>query len=296
MKYQKLLEKIYSDYERDNKIPRDSLCANVFQFFDDGRPPILHDSIKFQIASDLQQLEQAAPITNAYLIGEILTPYYSDISSIDVYVEIDPEAVDNLSTAGIYWNLNRINDRFATGTRHKIHYHLNTKRLDTDQVDAVYDIMNEKWIKRPDPVTPAITEIITDFNETMLNIDNETGKILRDKISIDEIRQLGTNDLQVLRHHVQQKFDALIDNLQYIAKIYPNKHAIQRLLNDDTLTTIEIQTYGQLMPEFIRIMFFKKYHYRKFIQRLDDMLMEEDEFDIPSLIRRNPVGRHFKRA
>lgn len=296
MKFEILSETLIKQIPRDNKIPRESLSPSIFQFFDDGRPPILHDSIKFQIGKDLSSLGEVAPITDAHMVGELLTPYFADNSNIEIYVSVDPEAIDNLATAGIFWNLKRLQGKYAVGTTHKIYYFMRTQEIDLNQVDAAYDVINERWLKRPEPVNPSVNEIITDFNETMMSIDNESGKIIRDKISIDKIRDLNKSNLQVLRHYIQKIYDGIEENLRYVVEIIPDNHAIKRLLNDDTLTLIELQTYGQSLPEFVRSLFFKKFYYIKFIQRLDDMLISEDEFDVKALISKNPVGNAFKKA
>lgn len=296
MKFEQLLENTFLTPENEIHIPRESLCPNVFQFFEDGRPPILQDSIKAQILTDIQMLENVVPITNFYLIGDVLTPYYTDRSDMNIYVEIDPQIIDQLASAQIFYNLKRINGRYATGTRHKINYLLHSQKLDVDTQNAVYDIVNERWIKRPEAVSPKIQEFLTKFNETILSIDNETGRILRDRISITEIRKLSKADLETLRYYIQKKYDRLVENLEAVVQLFPERESIERLLNDNTLTILEIQLWGQRLPDFIRRMFYEKLHTIKFIQRLDDFLIDEDQFDIKALVNTNEMGKYFKQA
>ena len=287
-------EMIHAD--KEIQIPRESLDSAVFQFFDDGRPPILMDSIKSQILQDLRNLEEVVPITDFFIIGDILTPYFTEASDIDVFIEVDPEVTDNLSTAGIFYNLKRLTGRYATNTKHKILYHIHTENIDLEKHDAVYDIINERWIKRPDNVNRIINEYLTNFNETLQSIDGVSGVIRRDKIDLKEIDKLSHLDLQMLRYQLQKQYDLLETNLEYLVKIFPDHHMLKRLMNDNTLTVIEVRTYGKKLPEFIRMLLFKKFYFMKFIQRLDDMLIADDEFDVRALINTSRTGRAFKEA
>jgi len=287
-------EMIHTD--KEIQIPRESLDSGVFQFFDDGRPPILMDSIKSQILQDLRNLEEVVPITDFFIVGDILTPYFTEASDIDVFIEVDPEVTDNLSTAGIFYNLKRLTGRYATNTKHKILYHIHTQNIDLEKYDAVYDIINERWIKRPDNVNRIINEYLTNFNETLQSIDGVSGVIRRDKIDLKEIDKLSHLDLQMLRYQLQKQYDLIENNLEYLVKIFPDHHMLKRLMNDNTLTVIEIRTYGKKLPEFIRMVLFKKYYFIKFIQRLDDMLIADDEFDVRALINTSRTGRAFKEA
>ena len=296
MKYENLIEHIFLAPDKEVQIPRESLDSTVFQFFDDGRPPVLQDSIKAQIITDVQSLEQVAPITGFYLVGDILTPYYVEATNMDVYIELDPEVVDNISTAGLFYNIRRLNGRFATNTTHRVYYHLHTQHLDEEAEEAVYDIINERWPKRPSATTPRLEEFITKFNETMLSIDNETGELLRDRLEIQEIKKLTTADIQTIRYYVQKKYDRLVENLENVVKLFPDEQAIERLLNDNTLTVLEIKLIGQSIPDFIRVMFFEKFYVVKFIQTLDDLLVDDDEFDVRALVNTNEMGKHFKKA
>ena len=287
-------EMIHAD--KEIQIPRESLDSAVFQFFDDGRPPILMDSIKSQILQDLRNLEEVVPITDFFIVGDILTPYFTEASDIDVFIEVDPEVTDNLSTAGIFYNLKRLTGRYATNTKHKILYHIHTENIDLEKHDAVYDIINERWIKRPDNVNRIINEYLTNFNETLQSIDGVSGVIRRDKIDLKEIDKLSHLDLQMLRYQLQKQYDLLETNLEYLVKIFPDHHMLKRLMNDNTLTVIEVRTYGKKLPEFIRMLLFKKFYFMKFIQRLDDMLIADDEFDVRALINTSRTGRAFKEA
>jgi len=287
-------EMIHTD--KEIQIPRESLDSGVFQFFDDGRPPILMDSIKSQILQDLRNLEEVVPITDFFIVGDILTPYFTEASDIDVFIEVDPEVTDNLSTAGIFYNLKRLTGRYATNTKHKILYHIHTENIDLEKHDAVYDIINERWIKRPDNVNRIINEYLTNFNETLQSIDGVSGVIRRDKIDLKEIDKLSHLDLQMLRYQLQKQYDLLETNLEYLVKIFPDHHMLKRLMNDNTLTVIEVRTYGKKLPEFIRMLLFKKFYFMKFIQRLDDMLIADDEFDVRALINTSRTGRAFKEA
>ena len=194
-------------------IPRDTLDPTVFQFFDDGNPPILRDGLKAQILTDIQTFSGLVPVTNFYIVGAILTTRWTPDCDIDINVEADPQIMDSVSVAEVLFHLNRINGRFAIGTQHPINYYVIPGEADYEKLTAIYDIVNERWIKQPDPLNPEIDAFLTRFNETILSIDLTSGKIRRNLVDLEELKELGKENVEKVRFEVQRKLDVLEENI-----------------------------------------------------------------------------------
>jgi len=282
--------------ESDVQMPRNTLDVTVFQFFNDGNDPLLLDGIKAQILTDIQELNSTVPIMDFFIIGNILTPYYTEKTPIEVNVEVDPEIMDNLAIAEVLYNLRRINGRLAIGTTHPIYYFLIPGTYDETQADAIYDIANEQWIKRPDPINPNIGIILSKFNETISSVDVSTGMVRRNLIETSELKELGKDNLALLRLHIQQKMDELKENIKHVSKITRHTKALEQLIIDTTLIPAQIISYGKQysIPEIIIIKLLERYYFIKFIDKIDSIL--EGGFNIPSIVNNNKMGKYFKRA
>ena len=129
-------------------LPKNSLDETVFDFFDD-RPPVLKAGIKYQIAKDVDDIEEMVHIRRFYMVGSILTRTYSKNCDIDVTVEVDERNVDEMLENKLLKTVEKMNGKLATGTTHPINYYIYIKEdteIDEHRFDGIYDIINDKVI------------------------------------------------------------------------------------------------------------------------------------------------------
>lgn len=279
-------------------IPRNSLDTTVFQFFDNGQEPILQEGIKAQILTAISTLEYTINITRFYLVGELLTPYYTERSSLNLVVEADPEIIDNLSTAEVMFHIKRLNKQLAVGTTHPIEIQVIPGEIDLNLFDAVYDVVNERWLKKPEAISPNITIFITKFNETLQSIDITTGKLHRNLIDIDKIKELNVEDQNALRYYSQQKLDNIKQTLKYSANIYKHIKGIKKIVFDETMDLDSILFFSKYyqLPETVTLKLIERYYCQKFISKLDIIIDVEDEFNISKIVKNNRIGQIFKKV
>ena len=279
-------------------IPRDTLDPQVFQFFDGEGTPILRDGIKAQILQDIQALASVVPVVNFYITGDILTHDWTPKTSIDVNVETDPEAIDSISVAEVLFNLRRLNGRLAIGTQHPINYYIIPDDVDYDSLDAVYDIANERWARLPEILNPGITSFMSRITETISSIDITTGKIHRNLINFEELKNIGFDNLKQIRHELQRKIDQLGDSIHYLTTIYSSVDALRRLATDQTTTVEEILYYSEkeYLPENVTFKLLEKYYYTKITKKIDQLLDVDKEYDINQTIKQSKMGADFLEA
>lgn len=262
-------------------LARDSLDNTVFQFPEMGLP-ILHDSIKVQVLNDVDQIRKVIPVVNFYIIGSILTKNYTNNCDIDVTVQVEAELVDDIATAELMHTIKILNGKLAAGTTHPINYYVITHEYDTDKADAVYDVVNNKWIKTPKQQDPEIDRWTTKFSDTLQSIDITTGELRRDLIDIEELKNLDVKNIKKLRVRMKQKLSQVEELMKELVSAYKDAKTMRQIAFDRFMTPQEVRLYGSLnkLPENILYKLLEKYYYIKFIKKIESVLDEKDELDL----------------
>lgn len=283
------------EYEQ-HMIAREDLDPTVFQTFDDGTAPRLHDGIKAQLITDVTSLETIVPVVAFYITGDILSPYYAVDTEIAVFIEVDPESIDNIATAEILFSLRRINGRLAPNSQHPINYYVVPEEVEMSKLNAVYDVVNERWAKLPEKVSSDLVKHLTKFHETIASIEIEEGNLQRNTVSFKEIQQMSDMEIEALRYELQKQYDELQRVIKQMTLIHKDKDLTQ-LANDDTLTKGDIHySYKKYkLPESFIIKIYEKYYFLKFMKKLDDLLNKNGEFDVQDLMN-SEIGKKFWRA
>ena len=277
-------------------ISKDELDPTVFQS-SEIKSPILRDSIRVQILRDIDELRKVVPVVNFLMIGSILTKNYDHSTDIDINVQVDPQAIDDISTAEVMYDLKQINGRMAADTTHPINYYITTNEFDDSKADAVYDVMNNKWLKTPKTYEPDIEKWLTRFQDTLQSIDVATGSLRRDLIDIEEMKIIGPKNIKRLKILMKQKLSQIDELLKQLIGTYRNAKMLRNMSFDRFMTPQEIQVYGShnQLPENILYKLLEKYYYTKFIKKLEQILDEQDELELSDIPKvRKAMGDLWK--
>lgn len=267
--------------ESVSTIGRDDLDPAVFQPNAEGIP-VLRDSVRIQILKDIDEIRYILPVTTFFMVGDILTRNYERSTPIDISVQVDTQLVDSISVADMLHLLKRLNGRMAADTMHPINYYITTQDFDDTQVEAVYDIVNTKWLKAPQRYNTDVEKIIYDFYEALSTIDNSSGVIQHDVIDIETLKELETKDLKRLRVLMKEKLYQIESLLRNIVSTQRNPGKLQKVPFELYTTPEEIHLYGvqNHLPENIIRKLFEKYYYQKFIKIIENVLDERNELEL----------------
>lgn len=267
--------------ESVSTIGRDDLDPAVFQPNAEGIP-ILRDSVRIQILKDIDEIRYILPVTTFFMVGDMLTRNYERSTPIDISVQVDTQLVDSISVADMLHLLKRLNGRMAADTMHPINYYITTQDFDDTQVEAVYDIINTRWLKAPQRYNTDVEKIIYDFYEALSTIDNSSGVIQHDVIDIETLKELETKDLKRLRVLMKEKLYQIESLLRNIVSTQRNPGKLQKVPFELYTTPEEIHLYGvqNHLPENIIRKLFEKYYYQKFIKIIENVLDERNELEL----------------
>lgn len=262
-------------------LTQDELDPMVFKPNEMGLP-ILRDAIRIQILRDIDEIRKVLPVVNFWLIGSILTKNYDENTDIDVTVQVDAELVDNISTAEVMHLLKYLNGNLASDTTHPINYYIIPHEYDDTKADAIYDIVNDRWLKTPKNYEPDIEKWNLKFQDTLKSIDIATGEIRRDLIDIDELKSMDTKNIKKIKLLMKQKLSQLEEMLNMLLNTYKNSKMLRKMAFDTFMTPQEIQIYGSKnqLPENILYKLLEKYYYIRFIKKLESILDEKGELEL----------------
>ena len=276
-------------------IPRQTYATGVFDDADTKNPKI-KDSVLKLINDQLKDFEKDYPIIKTALIGSILTKRYRNDADLDINVLFDvpkekqEEERTNLSQKYLSAkNPDNIQGKEIPGTKHPINfYFLTSKETYDDQnskADTVFDIKNNKFIKRPDDFVFDLDVYLKDFERKVQELDVVKGELKRDIIDYDELKELQPNDILNLQDKVNDKLEEIEDSINDIVKIGDVVDAERRAAFDTDMSPDEIRKFGvkNRLPKNVIYKMLEKYHYLTFYKKckkiLDDGEVTDAEID-----------------
>ena len=276
-------------------IPRSTYAPGVFDNAD-TKDPKIKSSVKAMIDKQVKDFEKEYPVLKITLIGSILTKRYRNDADLDINVLFDvPEEKqedERLRLSKQFLsskNPDNIQGKLIPGTKHPVNYYLITDQKTYDdqnkKADAVFDIENNKFIKRPEDFTFDVNLYLKDFERKVQEIDVIKGELKRDIIDYDELKELKSGDIKDLEKRIKSKLEEIEKDIQDIVDIGDTVDAERRAAFDRDMTPDEIRQYGikNRLPKAVIYKMLEKYHYITFFKYLKNILadgeVDDDEID-----------------
>ena len=273
----KIKKKMKTFKESIIDIPRRTYAKGVFDEADTNNPKI-KASVKALIDKQIEMFEEEYPVVKIGLIGSILTKRYREDADLDINVLFDvpiekrEEERTRLSQKYLSAkNPDNIQGKLIPGTKHPINYYfitdMKTYNDQEKKADAVFDIEDNKFIKRPEDFTFDKSMYMRDFERKVQEIDVVKGELKRDIIDYRELEGLTSDDVLNLQELINEKLDEIEDSIRDIIKIGDGVDADRRAAFDKDMTPDEIRQYGikNRLPKNVIYKMLEKYHYSKIL-------------------------------
>src|SRR6056300_1232334 len=292
---EKIKKKMKTFKESIIDIPRKTYAKAVFDDADTNNPKI-KPSVKALIDKQIEMFEKEYPVVKVGLIGSILTKRYRADADLDLNVLFDvptekrEEERTRLSKKYLSaTSPDSIQGKNIPGTKHPINYYfitdMKTYNDQEKKADAVFDIEDNKFIKRPEDFTFDKSMYIKDFEKKVQEIDVVKGELKRDIIDYRELEELSPDDILNLQELINEKLEEIEDSIRDIIKIGDGVDADRRAAFDKDMSPDEIRKYGikNRLPKNVVYKMLEKYHYLKFYKKckkiLDDGKVSDKEID-----------------
>ena len=190
-------------------IPRKTYAKGVFNDADTDNPK-LKPGVVAMIKSQIKKFESKAPVSKYSLIGSILTKRYREDADLDINVLFDVEpSYRETMRQQLASQLRSINGKLIPGTKHPINYYVITdpkvKEKADKEADGVFDVENNKFLRKPDAITFDPKQYESDFRKKVEEIDVIKGELVRDIIDYKELKQLTKDDVDGIQKLVSDK-------------------------------------------------------------------------------------------
>ena len=276
-------------------IPRSTYAPGVFDGADSKNPKI-KSSVMAMIDKQVKEFEKEYPVIEIGLIGSILTKRYRNDADLDINVLFDvpkeKQEDERLRLSKQFLsskNPENIQGKLIPGTKHPVNYYIITDKETYDdqnkKADAVFDIKNNKFVKRPEDFTFDVNLYMKDFDKKVQEIDVIKGELKRDIIDYDELKELKSGDIKDLEKRIKGKLEEIEKDIQDIVDIGDTVDAERRAAFDRDMTPDEIRQYGikNRLPKAVIYKMLEKYHYITFFKYLKNILadgeVDDDEID-----------------
>jgi hypothetical protein len=276
-------------------IPRRTYAPGVFDDEDTDNPKI-KDSVLRLITKQFEEFETEYPILKYSLIGSILTKRYRNDADLDINVlfDVSEEKRDDerLRLSKKYLassNPDNIQGKLIPGTKHPINYYFITDEETYDdqnaKADAVFDIKDQSFTKRPEDFEFNPNLYLKDFQKQVDKIDMLKGELKRDIIDYDELTELKPGEIKDLEKRIKNKLNEIQTDLEDLKNIGDTLDTERRSAFDTDMTPDEIKTFSikNRLPKNVIYKMLEKYHYLTFLKRckkiLDDGQVTDDEID-----------------
>src|SRR6056300_33313 len=291
----KIKKKMKTFLEAVIDIPKRTYAKGVFDDADTNNPKI-KAGVKALIDKQIEEFETEYPVVKTGLIGSILTKRYRDDADLDINVlfdvPVEKREEERLRLSKKYLSANNpdnIQGKLIPGTKHPINFYfitdMKTYNDQEKKADAVFDIEDNKFIKRPDDFTFDPSLYIKDFEKKVQEIDVVKGELKRDIIDYRELEGLTADDVLNLQDKINDKLEEIEDSIKDIIKIGDTVDAERRAAFDRDMSPDEIRKYGikNRLPKAVIYKMLEKYHYLKFYKKckkiLDDGKVTDKEID-----------------
>ena len=292
---EKIKKKMKTFKESIIDIPRKTYAKAVFDGADTNNPTI-KPSVKALIDKQIEMFETEYPVVKVGLIGSILTKRYRADADLDLNVLFDvpkeKREEERVRLSKKYLSAaspDSVQGKLIPGTQHPINFYFITDMATyNDQekkADAVFDIEDNKFIKRPEDFTFDKSMYLKDFERKVQEIDVVKGELKRDIIDYRELEELSPDDILNLQELINEKLEEIEDSIRDIIKIGDGVDADRRAAFDKDMSPDEIQKFGikNRLPKNVIYKMLEKYHYLKFYKKcqkiLDDGKVTPDEVD-----------------
>lgn len=283
----KTFKKFYNESVIDPA--RSTYAKDVFEDADTDNPKI-KSSIKALIKKQIDKFSKEYPVISYHLVGSILTHKYRDDADLDINVYFDvPKDKQEEEELRLSKSLKDINGKEVPGTKHPINYYViaskEGKKSADEKVDALFDIVSDKWIKKPKEQKFDYNLYADEFEKKVKEIDAVKGELKRDIVDYDELSSVSKYEIKNLSTRLEKKLKEIEKDLKDVKQFGDKVDSERRKAFDSNMTPDELRKYGikNALPQNVIYKLLEKYHYitlyKKCKEILEDDKVTDDEID-----------------
>lgn len=215
--------------------PTSGLTTDVWQVGGSGaETPLLRADVKKLIWSVLRKYS-ALPLTQSetiHIVGSIGTNQYEPDADIDVHIQADPSTLPQSKSPedwvkDVFKFFRQEENKEFVGT-HPVEVYLQLNDKQDFLSDAVYDFVNDEWLKGPKITEPDFDpyevygEVLDELRKVVQEADLDLGELQRDVIDYEVIQsamqKIPREYQQRLAEHLREKLEDIESEIKELMK------------------------------------------------------------------------------
>jgi hypothetical protein len=193
--------KTYGSYLKESILDpvRDNLCNDIWRKEDKLLKPFVKEKILSIFYEWMKNLKIDKKPDAIKLVGSMAGYQYNDQSDIDINIEIslNKDRIERIRKLLPNGNL-------LSGTDHKINFYISNKTSSEEIFNGIYDVLKDKWIKKPRKNTKDSSSGIHSYYKSCL--DQAISWARKISLDLDEIN----------RHEIELKmYNYFFDNEEF---------------------------------------------------------------------------------
>jgi predicted nucleotidyltransferase len=268
--------------------PRATLNPSIFDLSGDAQAPKMLPEVRAAIFDQLGKLNlPESAIKSILFFGSAAAYQYEETSDLDVTVVVDEEQTD------LNGLMKEISDELYIA-EHPVTYFLRTNEYPIDGSDAIYDMINDIWIRVPEASEGAIhkeeyQDTVEDAVEWAKKLDLMLGETRRDYIDFEKLelayQHVGEDKKAEVLKRIEQKLSEISEDVAAFALEKDKLHQTRAVAFAEELekhgeNTIHKYLSRNWLPENILYKILERYQYTKLLKhfkQINDKRLDNDK-------------------
>lgn len=270
----KTFKQFYSESVID--VPRNVYAVKIFDKANTS-DPVLKPAVRKMIFDQIKKFEAYGEVLKYNLIGSILTHKYRDDADLDINVLMHSGArVEDLKK-----KIASINGKNVPNSIHPINYFVLSvpKQFNdaNDFADGTYDIVNNKFMKRPVEKPFDAAKYMDDFQNKVQSIDVVHGELTRDLIDFTELSNIPPDQVKGISKMIHAKLKEIEKGINLLVFSGKTAKKDRDAGFAGTMTPEKIRKYGtkNRLPKNVTYKMLEKYYYLDFYKKLKDIMGDD---------------------
>lgn len=248
--------------------------------FDDYKTnkPKLKGRVRQKIIDDVKKIDKKIGVVEFFIKGSILTKNYSKNADIDVFVRVNA----NLYTEDQLRILlkpvfNEIDDTYLDGCPYPFQYYITNKKYNIENTEAVYDVLEDEWIKKSPSKNIDIDDYMDDFKKYVEQFSDFSEELRRNVIDYDILLDIPSDQIKGLRQKLDGELAEINKNIDDLSEVYKEVRDMRNEAFSEEMTPAEIKKYGikTRLPGNVVFKLLERYYYLDLYKKIRKIIGDD---------------------
>jgi hypothetical protein len=258
----------------------------VFEDYKTNKPK-LKGRVRQKILDDVKKINKKIGVVEFFIKGSILTKQYSKNADIDVFVRVNPNLYTEDQLRILLKPLwEQIDNTYLEGCPYPFQYYITKEKYNTENTEAMYDVLNDEWIKKSSSKSIDIDDYMDDFKKYVEQFSDFSEELRRNMIDYDILLDIPSDQIKGLKQKLDQEMVQINKSIDDLSEVYKEVRDMRNDAFSEEMTPSEIKKYGikTRLPGNVVFKLLERYYYLDLYKKIrkiigDDGKISHSEYD-----------------